>query len=313
MKKSMKKWIMIGCAVLAVILGFVALVIVSQPKINRTWKLDFAVPPQLRSHIKDGGGGKVAISTPTRKNDYAYVLKDIDIVMEANGGEITLTDNINDIIYTGTYDKNNSITNDYYNVVVDGFGGRAYLSTGPKLRINLDGYELQFRPTEVSFLDRFNEWVMDFIQKYSGIMVVCLFELMIVVTVVSMTRRSRKEMSQLEDEAFERTVRCLALKPFIFNVVTFIIMGGSYLASALIELGALLGILLAFWMALVTVLVGPSVCVQSFIYSIAYTKRLPDTDKGKGIKYIVISVFSALLTLAVLAIMVGMLADYLHW
>ncbi|MBQ8398562.1 MAG: hypothetical protein IJX08_01205 [Clostridia bacterium] len=129
--------------VLALITIFVW-IIFSIPFMGRhTWALYTAQQTEAPSLIVAHGAGKEPSNDPLY-----HASKEIELILEAKNGKLSITDETNDKVYEGTYDLTslNLRTGPRYAVVIDGKQGIVTFGTGfdPMLLLSLDGYHLMF-------------------------------------------------------------------------------------------------------------------------------------------------------------------------
>ena len=131
--------IAVACAILVLIFAFVI------PNIeNRDWVLAYAqkTNPYYRvvAHGVDYDFSNI--------NDPMYsASKPVELTLEANDGNLIITDKTNGKTYTGTYRSSLGVLgffNKTYTVEIDGIEGTANLSTRRTLFMSLDGYALTF-------------------------------------------------------------------------------------------------------------------------------------------------------------------------
>ena len=143
MGKKEKRIAILGLVVAGVI--FAAILNFVIPNIeNRDWVLAYA--HKADPFIMVAHGEDFNSSDPM----YGFS-KFVELTLEANGGELILTDKTNGKTYEGTYRKSQGrfgtrrgVSNRSYTVVIDGIEGTAYFSSTRTLLVSIDGYYLTF-------------------------------------------------------------------------------------------------------------------------------------------------------------------------
>lgn len=140
-----KKIIKIIGAALALSIIFLVMLL-SIPKINSTWVLAYAQKAELPQMIVAHNGDY------DFSNDPMYIASEpVELIWEAKGGELTLTDRTNGTTYEGTYIKTSGLFNIHdgfihksYAVVINGIEGTANFSSRNTLFVSIGGYYLTF-------------------------------------------------------------------------------------------------------------------------------------------------------------------------
>ena len=129
-------------AILAVVV-FVIIAIFSVPKINtRTWQLVFAHKQDPYITVAHKAGMELSDAS------FYGASQEIDLILEARKGKITITDNTNNKTYTGSYRRSNRRSNlfrkDSYSVIIEGVEGTANISSNSTMFVSIGDYYLDF-------------------------------------------------------------------------------------------------------------------------------------------------------------------------
>jgi len=240
---------------------------------TRTWQLN-------RAYLEDSHE-TVAYGPNSDNNTY----KKMDVVLEAENGEITITNRTYDKVYKGTYDASQKDR-----VTIEGAEGTARISARRYLYLSVGGYRMNFYATDTDVWDRIDGYV----GKYSDIIGVVFLEFVFFGVALTFIWSDIKNKFRCEADTLRIKAKWLSLTSFIgctaplfvatvISLLTWIIEVLDWKINEVFGWGALLfivygGIAVAF--------IGPVFCVLSLLYSIAYTKRLE--KKRNGIMYIVL-------------------------
>lgn len=129
--------------------GIIIFLLLSLPRIeNRTWVLSYAkkieAPYSVVVHGKD-------FNVSNSDDPIFKFSKPIELICEAKGGKLVLTDKTNGKTYEGTYQRDYGrfgkfrvFAKESYTVVIDGIEGTANFSTNRTLFVSIGGYSLNF-------------------------------------------------------------------------------------------------------------------------------------------------------------------------
>ena len=129
-------------AVLAVIV-LVTIAVLSVPKINtRTWQLAFAHKQDPYITVAHKAGMEFS------DGSFHGASQEIDLILKARGGKITITDNTNNKTYTGSYKRSNRwrslFSKDSYSIIIEGVEGTANISSHSTMFVSIGDYYLDF-------------------------------------------------------------------------------------------------------------------------------------------------------------------------
>jgi len=128
---------------IAAIIILVAVAVLSVPKINtRTWQLVFASKKEPYITVAHKAGMELSDAS------FHGASQEIDLILEASGGKITITDNTNNKTYTGSYKRSNRwrslFRKDSYSVIIEGVEGTANISSHSTMFVSIGDYYLDF-------------------------------------------------------------------------------------------------------------------------------------------------------------------------
>ena len=142
MRKKEKLIVILAITVVCIIFMVICNFVITNIE-NRDWVLAYAQksdPYMVVAHGVDYDFSNI--------NDPMYsVSKPVELTLEANDGNLIITDKTNGKTYTGTYRSSLGMLgffNKTYTVEIDGIEGTANLSTQRTLFMSLDGYALTF-------------------------------------------------------------------------------------------------------------------------------------------------------------------------
>ena len=128
---------------IAAIIILVAVAVLSVPKINtRTWQLVFASKKEPYITVAHKAGMELSDAS------FYGASQEIDLILEAGGGKITITDNTNNKTYIGSYKRSNRwrslFRKDSYSVIIEGVEGTANISSNSTMFVLIGDYYLDF-------------------------------------------------------------------------------------------------------------------------------------------------------------------------